>query len=58
MFVDEEGHQFPRNEEYEICTDTVAKLSRAPYNGFFAIVEPGEERSGYACCGPEGGACC
>jgi MoaA/NifB/PqqE/SkfB family radical SAM enzyme/SAM-dependent methyltransferase len=56
MFVDEEGHQFPRNEEYEICTDTVARLSRAPYNGFFAIVEPGEERSGYACCGPEG--CC
>ena len=58
MFVDEEGHQFPRNEEYEICTDTVAKLSRAPYNGFFAIIEPGEERSGYACCGPDGAACC
>ncbi|HVS31109.1 MAG TPA: methyltransferase domain-containing protein, partial [Thermoanaerobaculia bacterium] len=26
-FVDEEGHQFPRNEPYEVCTDTVAKLS-------------------------------
>jgi MoaA/NifB/PqqE/SkfB family radical SAM enzyme/SAM-dependent methyltransferase len=58
MFVDEEGHQFPRNEEYEICTDTVAKLSRAPYSGFFAILEPGEERQGYACCGPDGEGCC
>jgi MoaA/NifB/PqqE/SkfB family radical SAM enzyme/SAM-dependent methyltransferase len=55
-FIDEEGHQFPRNEPYEICTDTVAKLSNPPYKGMFAILEPGEERSGYACCGPEG--CC
>lgn len=55
-FIDEEGHQFPRNEPYEICTDTVAKLSRPPYNSFFAILEPGEERAGYACCGPDG--CC
>jgi len=56
-FIDEEGHQFPRNEPYEICTDTVAKLSNAPYNGFFAVLEPGEERAGYACCGPDG-VCC
>jgi 7,8-dihydro-6-hydroxymethylpterin dimethyltransferase len=55
-FIDEEGHQFPRNEPYEICTDTVAKLSNPPYRGMFAILEPGEERAGYACCGPEG--CC
>ncbi len=55
-FVDEEGHQFPRNEAYEVCTDTVAKLSRPPYSGFFVILEPGEERSGYACCGGDG--CC
>jgi 7,8-dihydro-6-hydroxymethylpterin dimethyltransferase len=55
-FIDEEGHQFPRNEPYEVCTDTVAKLSNAPYRGMFAILEPGEERAGYACCGPEG--CC
>lgn len=55
-FVDEEGHLFPRNEPYEICTDTVAKLSNPPYRGMFAILEPGEERAGYACCGPEG--CC
>ncbi|HEV8657277.1 MAG TPA: methyltransferase domain-containing protein [Thermoanaerobaculia bacterium] len=55
-FLDEEGHQFPRNEPYEICTDTVAKLSNPPYKGMFAILEPGEERAGYACCGPQG--CC
>jgi MoaA/NifB/PqqE/SkfB family radical SAM enzyme/SAM-dependent methyltransferase len=55
-FVDEEGHQFPRNEPYEVCTDTVAKLSRPPYRDFFAILEPGEERVGYACC--EEGSCC
>ncbi len=59
-FVDEEGHQFPRNEAYEVCTDTVAKLSSAPYKGFFAILEPGEERAGYACCAPgaDGTVCC
>ncbi|HKC25748.1 MAG TPA: methyltransferase domain-containing protein [Thermoanaerobaculia bacterium] len=56
-FVDEEGHQFPRNEAYEVCTDTVAKLSRPPYAGFFAVLEPGEERAGYACCAP-GESCC
>jgi MoaA/NifB/PqqE/SkfB family radical SAM enzyme/SAM-dependent methyltransferase len=55
-FVDEEGHQFPRNVAYEVCTDTVAKLSRPPYEAFFAILEPGEERAGYACC--DDGACC
>ena len=55
-FIDEEGHQFPRNEPYEVCTDTVAKLTNPPYKGMFAILEPGEERAGYACCGPDG--CC
>lgn len=57
-FVDEEGHQFPRNEAYEICTDTVSKLSNAPYKNFFAILQPGEERAGYACCAPGADACC
>lgn len=56
-FVDEEGHLFPRNEPFEVCADTVAKLSRAPYETLFAILEPGEERAGYACCGPDGGCC-
>ncbi|OLC08903.1 MAG: hypothetical protein AUH42_00340 [Gemmatimonadetes bacterium 13_1_40CM_70_11] len=56
-FVDEEGHLFPRNEPFEVCTDTVAKLANPPYQGMFAILEPGEERAGYACCGPDGGCC-
>jgi len=56
-FVDEEGHLFPRNEPYEVCTDTVAKLSRPPYQAMFAILEPGDERAGYACCGADGGCC-
>ena len=55
-FVDEEGHQFPRNVPYEVCTDTVAKLTRPPYAGSFAVLEPGEERAAYACC--EDGSCC
>jgi ubiquinone/menaquinone biosynthesis C-methylase UbiE len=55
--LDEEGHLFPRNEPYEVCTDTVAKLSRPPYHDMFAILEPGEERAGYACCGADGGCC-
>jgi hypothetical protein len=56
-FVDEEGHLFPRNEPYEICTDTVAKLSRNPYKGMFAVLEPGEDAVSYACSSTDG-ACC
>ena len=37
--VDEEGHLFPRGEAVEVCTDTAAKLSQAPYAGSFAIVD-------------------
>ena len=55
-FLDEEGHLFPRNEAYEICTDTVAKLSRRPYRESFAILEPGDDVATYACCASE--ACC
>ena len=36
--VDEEGHLFPRGESVEVCTDTAAKLSHAPYAGSFSIV--------------------
>jgi MoaA/NifB/PqqE/SkfB family radical SAM enzyme/ubiquinone/menaquinone biosynthesis C-methylase UbiE len=57
-FIDEEGHQFPRNEPYDICTDTVAKLSNPPYRGLFAILDPGEDRAGYACCDQEREVCC
>ncbi|MBI4539190.1 MAG: methyltransferase domain-containing protein [Gemmatimonadetes bacterium] len=56
-FLDEEGHLFPRNEPSEVCTDTVAKLSHPPYQGMFAILEPGEERAGYACCESDGSCC-
>mgnify|MGYP003290192312 CR=1 FL=1 len=38
--VDEEGHTFPRNVEVQVCTDTAAKLSRAPYGGSFRVFEP------------------
>jgi MoaA/NifB/PqqE/SkfB family radical SAM enzyme/SAM-dependent methyltransferase len=57
-FLDEEGHLFPRNEAYEVCTDTVAKLSRPPYRDMFAILAPGEERAGHACCDTDGACCC
>jgi arsenite methyltransferase len=56
-FVDEEGHLFPRNEPFDVCTDTVAKLSRPPYQAMFAILEPGAERVGYACCSTAGDCC-
>ncbi len=56
-FVDEEGHLFPRNEPYEVCTDTAAKLAQPPYQAMFAILEPGAERAGYACCSAEGECC-
>jgi MoaA/NifB/PqqE/SkfB family radical SAM enzyme/SAM-dependent methyltransferase len=56
-FVDEEGHQFPRNEPYEVCTDTVRKLSNPPYRNFFAVLEPGESKSEYACVNPDGTPC-
>jgi MoaA/NifB/PqqE/SkfB family radical SAM enzyme/SAM-dependent methyltransferase len=39
-FVDEEGHTFPRGFEVEVCTDTAAKLSHAPYAGTFNVIEP------------------
>ena len=37
--VDEEGHLFPRGTSVEVCTDTAAKLSHAPYAGSFVIVD-------------------
>ena len=58
--VDEEGHLFPRGMPIEVCTDTAAKLSHAPYAGSFAIVDAATTRvqagSGNGCCGP--GGCC
>ena len=71
--IDEEGHLFPRGTQVEVCTDTAAKLSRAPYAGSFAIVDgptghaavagtavgtaAGAVDGGGACCSPESGCC-
>jgi 7,8-dihydro-6-hydroxymethylpterin dimethyltransferase len=38
--TDEEGHLFPRDVAVEVCTDTAAKLSNAPYSNFFIVIEP------------------
>jgi len=55
--MDEEGHLFPRGQAIEICTDTLAKLSRDPYAGSFVLLEPGVDvLEAYAvACGP---GCC
>jgi MoaA/NifB/PqqE/SkfB family radical SAM enzyme/SAM-dependent methyltransferase len=55
--ADEEGHLFPRNEPYEVCTDTVEKLQRTPYREMFVILEPGENAASYACCERDGECC-
>ena len=59
--IDEEGHLFPRGSHVEVCTDTAAKLSRAPYAGSFVIVDGpaghASVDSGDACCTP-GSSCC
>lgn len=59
--IDEEGHVFPRNQAVEVCTDTAAKLSAAPYAGMFMITESGARPEGTSCCSPNGGGgtgCC
>ena len=60
--IDEEGHLFPRGESVEVCTDTAAKLSHAPYAGSFAIVDGPDglrdvtaNQDGDTCCEP---GCC
>lgn len=55
--TDEEGHFFPRGQAIEVCTDTVAKLSHPPYQGSFALLEPGVDvpAAFAAGCGP---GCC
>ncbi len=59
--IDEEGHLFPRGVPVEVCTDTAAKLSHAPYAGSFAIVDSsgGEAiaTTNSGCCAPESGCC-
>jgi radical SAM protein with 4Fe4S-binding SPASM domain len=55
--MDEEGHLFPRGQAIEVCTDTLAKLSHAPYQGSFLLLEPGVAvpESVAVSCGP---GCC
>ncbi len=55
--IDDEGHTFARNEPREVCTDTAARLSRAPYGAMFAILEPEQAGSDYDCCGAEPSCC-
>jgi hypothetical protein len=56
--VDEEGHLFPRGVPVEVCTDTAAKLSAAPYAGAFAVLDglasTTDIASDGACCGADG----
>lgn len=59
--VDEEGHLFPRGTPVEVCTDTAAKLSHAPYAGSFAIVDGPNSRAQIGSNGPScapGSGCC
>ncbi|MDE2143875.1 MAG: methyltransferase domain-containing protein, partial [Elusimicrobia bacterium] len=58
--VDEEGHLFPRYEPVEVCTDTAAKLSSAPYAGhFFVSGVPAQAAAEEgACCAPGSASCC
>jgi MoaA/NifB/PqqE/SkfB family radical SAM enzyme/SAM-dependent methyltransferase len=55
--VDEEGHTFPRGLEVEICTDTAAKLSAAPYNASFHVIDP-EGNKDFAVAGSGAAASC
>jgi 7,8-dihydro-6-hydroxymethylpterin dimethyltransferase len=69
--VDEEGHLFPRGVAVEVCTDTAAKLSAAPYAGSFTLMDAegrraggpygttasARETGGDTCCTTDGGCC-
>jgi len=58
--MDEEGHLFPRGVPIEVCTDTAAKLSHAPYAGSFAVVDgPSDYQASDNAAGCEpGSGCC
>ena len=56
VIIDDEGHVFQRNQEVEICTDTLNKLSKPPYKGKFTIIEPGSNINSEACCADD--SCC
>jgi radical SAM protein with 4Fe4S-binding SPASM domain len=55
---DEEGHWFPRNVAVEVCTDTAAKVSHAPYAGLFVVTGvTGEIDPAAGGCDPTSGCC-
>jgi ubiquinone/menaquinone biosynthesis C-methylase UbiE len=54
---DEEGHWFPRNVAIEVCTDTSAKLSHAPYTGLFVVTGVSGEIDPSGGCDPASGCC-
>jgi hypothetical protein len=58
--VDEEGHMFPRGTPIEVCTDTAAELSAAPYTGSFAMLDgpqSGAAITAVGCVGADGRCC-
>jgi radical SAM protein with 4Fe4S-binding SPASM domain len=59
--TDEEGHLFPRGVPVEVCTDTAAKLTAAPYAASFAVVDGPASTMGFSstgdACGPDGNCC-
>ena len=54
---DEEGHWFPRNVAIEVCTDTSAKLSHAPYAGLFIVTGVSGTNDPSGGCNPASGCC-
>ncbi|MFZ5863931.1 MAG: methyltransferase domain-containing protein [Nitrospirota bacterium] len=54
---DEEGHWFPRNVAIDVCTDTAAKLSRAPYAGLFVLTGVGGDIAPMGGCNPASDCC-
>lgn len=58
VIIDDEGHVFPRNQEVEVCTDTVSKLSNPPYENCFTILEPTGDFSAVCCISGDTESCC
>jgi len=58
VIIDDEGHVFPRNQEVEVCTDTVNKLLNPPYQNYFTIIEPSGDFSQQCCSSEEMKGCC
>jgi len=57
---DDEDHTYLRGTPLEICTDTAAKLSKAPYKGSFLLTDPTKQDQASPTCEPtpSGSSCC